>query len=208
MSRNPKILRRRYVGIVNNCHWPYSVISLWSTSSWLLMNRNSRWAKWSSMSVGSWWSLQRISRAFSSWPLDTNQRGLSGTVKLSVRQSYGIVGGHSPKNDPTNKQIPQRPRTAFGKRQPKDEWDSKKHPKLESISWIQKLITYSYPIQPASANPMLMKDPCAPDIKPREWGGETSEKYVGIAAMVCPAASPVITRPTSHCGKSVIQQIS
>jgi hypothetical protein len=40
----------------------------------------------------------------------------------------------SPKKDPINKHSPQMARTAFGKRQPKDESDLKKHPNLDCIS--------------------------------------------------------------------------
>jgi hypothetical protein len=67
------------------------------------------------------------------------------------------------------------------------------------ISKVSNGIDNTNPIQPDKVNPMLMNEPCAPDIKPRECGGDTSEKYVGIAAIVRPAANPVIKRPTSHC---------
>jgi len=92
------------------------------------------------MSVGSWCSLQRICKAFSSWPLDTSQRGLSGTENkygvsnffIAVKPEQGIYC--APKKDPPNKHKPQIARTAFGKRQPKDDLDSKKHPYLYKIS--------------------------------------------------------------------------
>lgn len=66
------------------------------------------------------------------------------------------------------------PRTAFGKRQPKDELDSKKHANLNHISRIQltsipcNKSKYTHPTQPAIVKPRLINDPCAPAISPRE----------------------------------------
>lgn len=56
----------------------------------------------------------------------------------------------------------------------------------------------TYPTQAASAYPAFTNDPCAPAIRPLECGGDTSEKYVGIAVKTWPTDTPVMTRAAKY----------
>jgi hypothetical protein len=56
----------------------------------------------------------------------------------------------------------------------------------------------TYPTQAARAYPAFTNEPCAPAIKPLECGGDTSEKYVGIAVKTCPTDTPVMTRAAKY----------